>query len=108
MNIVEHVFLLHVGASSANMPRSGIAGSSGPMTWNCQTDFQSGCMWDCGCGGIKGKRGSGRKPESHQSSGALGGRTWEVCCMLSMRPWVGVWLCEATDPTRWVVDKGQS
>jgi hypothetical protein len=27
MNIVEHVFLLHVGASSGYMPRSGIAGS---------------------------------------------------------------------------------
>jgi hypothetical protein len=29
MNIVEHVSLLHVGASSGYMPRSGIAGSSG-------------------------------------------------------------------------------
>ena len=29
MNIVEHVFLLHVGAYSGYMPRSGIAGSSG-------------------------------------------------------------------------------
>ena len=29
MNIVEHVFLLHVGAFSGYMPRSGIAGSSG-------------------------------------------------------------------------------
>jgi hypothetical protein len=29
MNIVEHVSLLHVGASSGNMPRSGILGSSG-------------------------------------------------------------------------------
>jgi hypothetical protein len=28
MNIVEHVSLLHVGASSGYMPRSGIAGSS--------------------------------------------------------------------------------
>jgi hypothetical protein len=27
MNIVEHVSLLHVGASSGYMPRSGIAGS---------------------------------------------------------------------------------
>jgi hypothetical protein len=48
MNIVEHVSLLHVGASSGNMPRSGIAGSSGStmssFLRNCQTDdFQSGC-----------------------------------------------------------------
>ena len=27
--------------------------------------------------------------------------------MLSIRPQVGIWLCEATDPTRQVVDKGQ-
>ena len=27
MNIVEHVSLVHVGASSGYMPRSGIAGS---------------------------------------------------------------------------------
>jgi hypothetical protein len=29
MNIVEPVSLLHIGASSGYMPRSGIAGSSG-------------------------------------------------------------------------------
>ena len=29
MNIMEHVSLLHVGASSGYMPRTGIAGSSG-------------------------------------------------------------------------------
>ena len=27
--------------------------------------------------------------------------------MLSMWPQMGIWLCEATDPTQWVVDKGQ-
>jgi hypothetical protein len=47
MNIVEHVFLLPVGASSGYMPRRGIAGSSGStmsnFLRNCQTDFQSGC-----------------------------------------------------------------
>jgi hypothetical protein len=47
MNIVEHVSLLHVGASSGYLPRSGIAGSSGStmsnVLKNCQTDFQSGC-----------------------------------------------------------------
>jgi hypothetical protein len=36
-NIVEHVSLLHVGASSGYMPRIGIAGSS--FLINCQTDF---------------------------------------------------------------------
>jgi hypothetical protein len=44
MNIVEHVFLIHVGASSESMPRSGITGSS--MTnflRSHQTNFQSGC-----------------------------------------------------------------
>jgi hypothetical protein len=47
MNTVEHVSLLHVGASSGYMPRSGIAGSSGStmssFLRNHQTDFQSGC-----------------------------------------------------------------
>jgi hypothetical protein len=47
MNIVEHVSLLHVGASSEYMPRSGIAGSSSRAMSNFmrnhQTDFQSGC-----------------------------------------------------------------
>jgi hypothetical protein len=46
--MIEHVSLLHVGASSGYMPRSGIAGSSGNNTMpnflrNCQADFQSGC-----------------------------------------------------------------
>jgi hypothetical protein len=48
MNIVEHVSLLHVGASSGYMPRiGGISGSSGSTTSNFlrngQIDFQSGC-----------------------------------------------------------------
>jgi hypothetical protein len=47
MNVVEHVSLLQVGASSGYMPRRGIAGSSGSTMFNlmrnCQTDFQSGC-----------------------------------------------------------------
>jgi hypothetical protein len=47
MNLVEHVSLLPVGASSGYMPRRGITGSSGStmsnFLRNCQTDFQSGC-----------------------------------------------------------------
>ena len=47
MNIVEHVSLLHVGASSECMPRTGIAESSGSTMSSFlrkgQTDFQSGC-----------------------------------------------------------------
>jgi hypothetical protein len=47
MNIVEHVSLLQVGASSGYMPRSGIAGPSGNTVSNFlknyQTAFQSGC-----------------------------------------------------------------
>jgi hypothetical protein len=47
MNIVEHVSLLHVGASSGYLSRSGIAGSSGStmsnFLMNHHPDFQSGC-----------------------------------------------------------------
>ena len=47
MNIVEHVSLLHVGASSGYMPRRGIAASSSStmsnFLRNSHTDFQSGC-----------------------------------------------------------------
>jgi hypothetical protein len=47
MNIVEDVYLLHVGASFGYMPRSGIAGSSGSTMSNFmrnrQDDFPSGC-----------------------------------------------------------------
>jgi hypothetical protein len=47
MNIVEHVSLLHVGASSGYMPKSGIAGPPGStmsnFLRNSQTDFQRGC-----------------------------------------------------------------
>jgi hypothetical protein len=46
MNIVEHVSLFQVGASSGYMPRRGIAGFScstmSNFLRNCQTDFQSG------------------------------------------------------------------
>ena len=46
MNIVEHVSLLQVGASSEYMPRGAIAGTSGSTMSNFlrnhQTDFQSG------------------------------------------------------------------
>jgi hypothetical protein len=47
MNIVEHVSLLHVRASSGYRPRSGITGFSGStmsnFLRNCQAEFQSGC-----------------------------------------------------------------
>jgi hypothetical protein len=50
----------------------------------------------------KGRRGIkrvGENPESHQSSGALGGQKWKDCRTLSMRPRVGVWLWEAMYPS---------
>jgi hypothetical protein len=47
MNIVEHMPLWYVGASSGYVPRSGIAGSSRStmpnFLRNHQADFQSGC-----------------------------------------------------------------
>jgi hypothetical protein len=47
MDIVEHVSLLYVGASSGYLPRSGIAGFAGStmsnFLRNCLADFQSGC-----------------------------------------------------------------
>jgi hypothetical protein len=47
MNIMEHVSLLQVGASSGYTPRSSISGFSGStmsnFLRNCQADFQSGC-----------------------------------------------------------------
>ena len=47
MNIVEHVFLLQVRASSGCIAKSGIAASSCSTTSNflrnSQTNFQSGC-----------------------------------------------------------------
>ena len=39
MNIVEHVSLLHVGAPSGYMPRSGIAGSTGSTMSNFHVPF---------------------------------------------------------------------
>ena len=48
MNIVEHVSLLEVVASSGYMPSSSIVGSSSSTMFtfvkNHQTDFQSGCI----------------------------------------------------------------
>ena len=38
---------------------------------------------------------------SGQSFCALGRQTREDSWMLSTGPQVGIWLCEATDPTRW-------
>ena len=41
-----------------------------------------------------------------QSFGALGGQTREDCQTLSTWPRVGIWLCEAADPTQQEVNKG--
>ena len=54
-----------------------------------------------------GKKGGGREPATSQSSCALGGWRWEDCQTLSTWSWVGIWLCEATDSTWQVVNKGQ-
>ena len=47
MNMVKHVSLLDIRATSGSMPRSGVAGSLGNAMSNFlrnhQTDFQSGC-----------------------------------------------------------------
>ena len=43
MNIVKHVSLLHVGASSGYMPKSGISGSSGSTMSNFLRNCQNGC-----------------------------------------------------------------
>jgi hypothetical protein len=47
VNIMEHVSLLQVGASSGDMPMSGIVESSGSTMSNFlrnhENDFQSGC-----------------------------------------------------------------
>jgi hypothetical protein len=65
-------------------------------------------MWVVGCGAVGvWEEGGGREPGSSQSSCALDEQTWEDCQMLSMQPRVGIWLCEATDPTWWGVNKGQ-
>ena len=53
------------------------------------------------------EEGIGREPASGQSSGALDGWTQGDCQKLSMQPLVGIWLCEATDPTSRGMDKGK-
>jgi hypothetical protein len=57
---------------------------------------------------VGGKEEGGREPESCQSSSALSRQTREDCWTLSTQSQVGIWLCEATDPTQQVVDKGQA
>jgi hypothetical protein len=50
MNMVQHVSLLHSGASYGYMSKSGVAGTSGrtisnfPMKHQIDVDFQSGCL----------------------------------------------------------------
>jgi hypothetical protein len=60
----------------------------------------------CGTMGV-GREGGGREPASGQSSSALGKGMQEDCWTLCMQPREGIWLCKATDPTWWGVDKGQ-
>ena len=50
------------------------------------------CQWLQGCK-CKGKKGEGESPQPAR--------------VLSTQPPVGIWLYEATDPTRWELDKGQ-
>ena len=40
--------------------------------------------------GHRGNKGSGEKPASRQSSGALDGWTWKDCHTLSMQPLMGI------------------
>jgi hypothetical protein len=60
----------------------------------------------CGAVGV-GEEDGGTKAMSGQSSFAQGRQAWEDCRMLSTQPWVSIWLCETTDPTRQGLDKGQ-
>ena len=64
-------------------------------TWVCEGLW----VW-----GERGKWERTRVPPEFWCSGWVDLRGLHT---LSTRPWVGVWLCEATDPTRQVVDKGQ-
>jgi hypothetical protein len=59
-----------------------------------------------GGGGNRG-RGGRERAQSGQSSCALGRQTMEDCEMLSIRPQVGIWLCEATDPAQHGVGQGE-
>jgi hypothetical protein len=53
-------------------------------------------MWGCGCRG----NGGGREcPHSARVLVLWAGGQWEDCRTLSTQPWMGIWLCEATDPT---------
>ena len=73
-----------------------------PPTWVYAT------VYNCRAVG-EGEEGSRRVPASHQSSSVLGRRTHGRTSHAShMAPGGGgIWLCQATDPTRQVVDKGQ-
>ena len=53
------------------------------------------------------EEGGGREPTSGQSSCALSKQMREDCWTLSTQPRLGIWLCEATEPTWCGVDKGQ-
>ena len=59
----------------------------------------------CGAMGV-GEEGERDRTHICQSSCALGRQMQEDCWILYTWPLVGICLCEAIDPTRWVVDKG--
>jgi hypothetical protein len=56
---------------------------------------------------VLGKRGVGQNPSPARVPVLWVGRRGKTACFPSTWPQVGIWLCEATDPTQWVVDKGQ-
>jgi hypothetical protein len=76
------------------------------MTRLITVSCQSGLLGVWGHGFV-GKRGVGENLHPTRVL-VLWALMWEDCSKLSMLPWVGVWLCEATDPTQQVVDTGQS
>ena len=55
--------------------------------------------------GVGGGRAAWREPAYAQSSSALGRQTWRTFRCFPLSPG-GLWLCEVTDPTLWVVVKG--
>ena len=65
----------------------------------------SSCMVLCRAVSV-GEEAGGREPMSGQSSCTLGWQPREDFRTISTWPWMGTWLCEATHPIQWRVDKG--